>query len=269
MRRAAQDDLRSNDPAHHASQDKDPPVSVDPALIGDRNFTLIVNAASDMASQWRRIESELRRSRRRAIAAADLERERIERYLHDGAQQRLVALRVRLGDVHDLFERDCPLGAQLLEELDRELEVAIDELRALAHDLHPHLLADLGVVDALRSAARRAPGPVTVRAQDVGRYSAEVESAVYFCALEALQNASKHAGGGSPISIRLVQDGQLIRFQVGDRGVGFDSRKFTAGIGLRHMKDRIGAVGGELSIHSVPGAGTTISGSVPALPLLV
>ena len=213
-----------------------------------------------MATQWRRIESELRRSRRRAIAAADLERERIERYLHDGAQQRLVALRVRLGDVQDLFERDCPQGARLLEDLDRELELAIDELRALAHDLHPHLLADLGIVDALRSAARRAPGPVTVHAQCVGRYSAEVESAVYFCALEALQNASKHAGAGSAVSIRLIQDHQLIRFEICDRGVGFDPREFTDGIGLRHMQDRIGAVGGQLSITSVPGAGTTISG---------
>ncbi len=266
---AAQPDFESNDSAPRPEEADEPPVSVDPSLVGDRNYTLIVNAAAEMASQWRRIESELRRSRRRAIAAADLERERIERYLHDGAQQRLVALRVRLGHVHDLFEREFPEGAERLGELDQELELAIDELRQLAHDLHPHLLADLGIVDALRSAARRAPGPVTVTAQSVGRYSAEVEAAVYFCTLEALQNATKHAGPGAPISIRLAQDRQLIRFEICDRGCGFDPLEYTEGIGLRHMQDRIGAVGGHLSINSVVGVGTTISGSVPALPLLV
>lgn len=244
-------------------QEPDAPLVLGPTLEQDSGFQTLVAAAAAMVAERRRIEEELQRSRRRAIAAGDLERRRIERDLHDGAQQWLVALRVKLGSAQDLCEREHSEAAGILAELDAELETAIDELREVATAIHPHLLADLGLAGALRSAARRSASPVTVSAGGIGRYDPEVEAAVYCCCLEALHNACTHAGPGVPVSIRLWQESGLLCFEVSDRGCGFDPGGVSQGMGLRNMADRIAAVGGAISIDSAPG-GTTVRGAVPS-----
>jgi signal transduction histidine kinase len=201
---------------------------------------------------------------RRRILAEEAERQRIERNLHDGAQQRLIALRVKLGVIQDMLQTESPESAQMLAALDAELEQAIEDIREVAQDLHPRLLADLGLPGALRSAARRSPYHVTVSARGIGRYPLEVETAVHYCCLEALQNATKHAGPGAPVAIKLHHDDGSLQFEVSDRGRGFEFGDESAGSGLRNMQDRIAAVGGVLSIESEPGAGTKIIGTVPA-----
>jgi signal transduction histidine kinase len=205
---------------------------------------------------------ELRESRARIQAAADSERQRIERDLHDGAQQRLVALRIRLEIAADLMREDPERGGTLLRELGAEIEEAIDEVRSLARGIYPPLLADQGLAGALRAAALRAPLQTTIDTDGVGRYSEEIESAVYFCCLEALQNAVKHSRRASHIAVSLLDDGTL-SFAVRDDGVGFVVGAATAGRGLTNMRDRLAAVGGELTIDSSPGGGARIGGAIP------
>ena len=243
-------------------------VVFDPHLAADNGFSRIVTAAAEMASERHRMETELLSSRRRAIAAADRERQRIERNLHDGAQQMLVALRVKLGEAQDAIIDECPHGARMLDELDADLEAAIDDLRLLAHGLHPHLLGDVGLPGALRAEARRATVPTTVSAKRIGRYPAELETAVHYCCHEALQNACRHAGDGASVAIRLWSEESVLRFEVADTGPGFDPSAQFAGIGLQNMRDRIAAIGGVLWIDSFPGRGTTVSGAVPARELV-
>jgi signal transduction histidine kinase len=240
-------------------------VVFDPELAADNGFSRIVTAAAEMASERHRMEAELLSSRRRAIAAADRERQRIERNLHDGAQQMLVALRVKLGEAHDAILDECPHGARMLDELDADLETAIDDLRLLAHGLHPHLLGDVGLPGALRAQARRATVPTTVSAKRIGRYHAELETAVHYCCHEALQNACRHARAS--VAIRLWSEDSVLRFEVADTGPGFDPSAQFPGIGLQNMRDRIAAIGGILWIDSFPGRGTTVSGAVPAREL--
>jgi len=204
---------------------------------------------------------ELRESRTRIQAAADGERRRIERDLHDGAQQRLVALRIRLGLAGDLMREDPARGDQLLRELGTEAEEALEEVRSLAHGVYPSLLADGGLDEALRALARSSSLAMTVDADGIGRYSSEIESAVYFCCLEALQNATKHASGASSVSIRVRDDGEL-RFEIRDDGDGFDREAVSPGMGFVNMRDRLEAVGGTLTIRSTPGSGTRITGTV-------
>jgi signal transduction histidine kinase len=205
---------------------------------------------------------------RRRILAEEAARQRIERNLHDGAQQRLIALRVKLAMVHDALQAESPESAQMLAALDAELERAIEDIREVAQDLHPRLLADLGLPGALRSAARRSPYHVTVSVPDIGRYSPEVETAVHYCCLEALQNATKHAGPCAPVAIKLHYDNGTLHFEVCDRVRGFVLADHSSGSGLRNMQDRIAAVGGVLSIVCEPGVGTRIIGSVPAAEVL-
>jgi signal transduction histidine kinase len=205
---------------------------------------------------------ELRESRARIQAAADTERRRIERDLHDGAQQRLVALRIRLGLARDLMREDPARGEELLSELGTEAEEALEDVRALAHGVYPSLLADQGLGDALRALARGSSLPLTVDVDGIGRYAPEVESAVYFCCLEALQNATKHARGASMVSIS-AGGGDGLRFEVSDDGPGFAEDSVRPGMGFVNMRDRLAAVGGELTISSSVGGGTRIIGAVP------
>ena len=205
---------------------------------------------------------ELRGSRARIQAAADTERRRIERDLHDGAQQRLVALRIGLGLAGDLMREDPARGAQLLEELGTEAEEALEEVRSLAHGVYPPLLADEGLYEALRALGRRSSIETSVAARNVGRYPPEVESAVYFCCLEALQNAAKYAHGAQAMAIS-VYGGRELRFSVYDDGAGFVVADARAGAGFTNMRDRLAAVGGELALVSEPGAGTRVSGTIP------
>jgi signal transduction histidine kinase len=211
---------------------------------------------------------EVRRSRGRMAANADLELRRIERDLHDGAQQRLVALRIELELAEELVRRDPEQGIERLRELEHELDEALEEIRALAHGVYPPLLGDQGLVEALRAAASRSPLGVQVDARDVGRYPSEVESAVYFCVLEALQNALKHAVGATRVVVHLndTRQGEL-RFSVRDDGIGAGDGAVRHGAGITNMRDRLEAVGGFVEVSSLPGAGTTVGGRVPTAPL--
>jgi signal transduction histidine kinase len=206
--------------------------------------------------------AEVAASRARIHAAADDERRRIERDLHDGAQQRLVALRVKLALAEELVQVDPEKGASRLHALGDELTATLEDIRSLASGVYPSLLAERGLAEALLAAARRAPTATEVSPDGVGRYPPEVESAVYFCCLEALQNASKHAPGARHVTIDLREDGRLL-FDVRDDGEGFDVAANGAGAGLTNMRDRIEAVGGRLTVASAPGDGTLVSGSVP------
>jgi signal transduction histidine kinase len=212
----------------------------------------------------RRQAQALQASRARIVAAGDRERRRIERNLHDGAQQHLVALAVKVRLIRQLAERDPDRATTMMEELASDVEDTLQELRDLAHGIYPPLLADKGLPEALQSAARRATLPVTVEADGLTRYPAEVEAAVYFCALEALQNASKHAGGGATATIRVWEEAGGLLFEVADNGAGFDVRqRGTGGAGFTNMSDRLGAIGGSLRVESAPGRGTRIHGTIP------
>jgi len=205
--------------------------------------------------------SDLEDSRRRIAEAADLERARIERDLHDGAQQRLVALRIRLGIAEELLTSDPGAGVREVRELGFEAERALDELRSLAHGVYPPVLTDSGLPEALRSVAAQAPMPVHLVAIGVTRHPIEIESAVYFTCVEALQNAVKHGDGATGVWIKLGQTRNRLRFEVHDDGPGFAGGGGD-GRGLRNMHDRIEAIGGALTVEAEPGRGTRVTGSV-------
>jgi signal transduction histidine kinase len=205
---------------------------------------------------------DLRASRRRLVRAQDEERQRIERNLHDGAQQQLVALMIQLAVLDDAAD-DPGEVRQLTGELRDGLHAALDDLRALARGIYPPLLADEGLGAAVRAQAGRAPLPVLVEADGIGRYRRDAEATAYFCILEALQNVAKYARASSAKVALACPDGHL-EFIVTDDGDGFDIAQPTTGTGLQGMADRLAAAGGTLGIHSTPGLGTTISGSLPA-----
>jgi len=211
----------------------------------------------------RRQAEALQASRGRIVAASDLARRKIERNLHDGVQQHLVALAVKVRLARQLAEKDPVRANTLLEELGGDLEDALQELRDLAHGIYPPLLADKGLPEALVSAARRSTLPVEVRAAGIGRYSQELEAAIYFCCLEALQNAGKYAGEGASVSIHIWEEAGGLLFEVTDDGAGFDVRKRSVGAGFTNMNDRLGAIGGTLRVESAPGRGTKVAGTTP------
>jgi signal transduction histidine kinase len=227
------------------------------------------NARLDTALQTtldelRKQADELRRSRARIVATADAERRRVERDLHDGAQQHLVALAVNLRLTRDLVTDDPETAGAMLDQLADEVKSTIQELRDLAHGIYPPLLADSGLGEALAAAGRRSPLPVVVSAGGIARYGLEIESAVYFCCLEALQNAAKHAAGAS-VTIRLWEESGGLLFSVSDDGPGFDIARARNGHGYVNMADRLGAIGGTVRWESAPGQGTRVQGSVPLL----
>jgi signal transduction histidine kinase len=202
---------------------------------------------------------ELRASRQRIVTAQDERARKLERDLHDGAQQQLVALTVKLR----LAERTADdRTRQILSGLQADAADAIQTLRDLARGIYPPLLADEGLAAALRAQAGKAPLPVTLEADGAGRYAQEIEAAVYFCCLEALQNVAKYAGATAAV-IRLAHSIEDVRFSVSDDGCGFDPAATRQGSGLTNMRDRLEALGGTLEIASAPGAGTTLSGRVP------
>jgi len=213
--------------------------------------------------QLRHQADELQASRARIVVAADAERRRIERDLHDGAQQYLVAIAVKARLIQQLARTDPSGGMALTQDLVHDVESALDELRTLAQGIYPPLLSSAGLVEALAAACRRMPLRVRLEAEGVGRYQTELEAAVYYCCLEALQNASKHAGDGASAAVRLWEEGGALCFEVDDDGAGFDVENKTSGTGLTNMSDRLGAVGGTLLIESSPGVGTRVRGTVP------
>jgi signal transduction histidine kinase len=206
----------------------------------------------------------LRESRARIVASGDAERRRVERNLHDGAQQHLVALAVNLRLARDVITEDPTAGAEMLDDLAKEVQETIQELRELAHGIYPPLLVDSGLVEALRAAAARNPLPVDVVAEGIGRYGPETEAAVYFCCLEALQNAAKHATDAS-VEVRLWEESGGLLFSVSDDGPGFDVEKAQRGHGYINMADRLGAIGGTVRWESEPGNGARVNGSVPLI----
>lgn len=216
--------------------------------------------------ELRRQADELRASRARLVAAADAERRRIELDIHDGAQPRLVAIAMKLREVARLADGDEAAVRTALSALGAEVDAAIEELRDLAHGIYPPLLADLGLGKALPAAAKRAGLPVRATVAVEGRYAPQVEAAVYFCCLEALQNAAKHAGAGTTAVLDVREDAGGLLFMVSDDGAGFDARAARGGIGLANMGDRLGAIGGTLRIESRPGGGTAVTGSIPVRP---
>ena len=209
-----------------------------------------------------RLIEELRASRRRLVAAQDAERRRLERNIHDGAQQQLVALQVKQRLADGMIERDPTKARELVRQLQADTAEALDALRDLARGIYPPLLADKGLGSALESQARKSPVPVTVESDSLGRYSQEVEAAVYFCALEAMNNLAKYAGASSAM-VSLSQVDGTLTFAVSDDGVGFVPAEASGGTGLQGMADRLDAIGGRLEVRSAPGEGTTVVGRVP------
>ena len=240
----------------------------DDALRAERGFVDAATAYAIMTLDNHRLVAEaanlvteVQDSRARIQATADDERRRIERDLHDGAQQRLVALRIKLELAAERI--DGTSGADLFRQLGTEVDGALEEVRSLARGIYPSPLADWGLVEALRSAARQTALPTTVVATGSReRYPRDVESAAYFCCLEAMQNAAKHATGATAVEIDITDNG-ILRFEVRDDGAGFDQRTAATGVGLTSMRDRLAAVAGELAIVSSPGNGTRVIGSIP------
>jgi len=217
---------------------------------------------------------DLRESRKRLVAAQDQERRRLERNLHDGAQQHLVALKVKLGLAEMLAAKDPEKAKATIAELKSDADEALETLRDLARGIYPPLLADKGLVAALEAQARKATLPVTVEAEDIGRYPQEVEAAVYFCVLEALQNVQKYANA-TRATVRLVEGpppnlpprsrgrSPNLTFVVEDDGTGFDPATTRRGSGLNNIADRLDALGGSITLQSAQGAGTALSATLP------
>jgi signal transduction histidine kinase len=209
---------------------------------------------------------ELRASRARLAAAADAERRRIERDLHDGAQQHLVGLAVNLQLVRQLAESDPDGAKALLEEIGRDVREALESVQELANGIYPPLLLDLGLAEALRGAAAGAGIPTRVDVAVLERYPPEVEGTVYFCCVAALQHAASHAGPGVHATVRVWGEPSTLLFEVVDDGAGVEQRETLNGADLTEMRDRLGAVGGRLTIFVEPGQATRISATIPLAP---
>jgi signal transduction histidine kinase len=242
----------------------------DPALAPDTAFVRAAAAYGLVVLENTRLIGELRsslqllsESESRTATAAKGERDRIERDLHDGAQQRLVALRVRLSLLAERLGDEGPVGAVEVEALAGQVDKAIDEVRSLAHDSYPGELARDGLAGALRSAVTGAPLRIRVVGDGVGRFPPDIESTVYFACLEAVQNAVKHARGATRIVVVLMTAGERLRFEIQDDGAGFPDDRPRHGAGLANITDRLTSVGGRLTIASSPGRGTCVMGSIP------
>jgi signal transduction histidine kinase len=228
------------------------------------NEKLVRDVASQAGLVLRnvRLIEELRASRQRLVTAQDEERRRLERNVHDGAQQQLVALSVKMRLLKTLTRKDPGKAEELVDQLQDDARDALDDLRDLARGIYPPLLADRGLAAALEAQARKAPIPVEVDPNGVGRYRQEAEATAYFCVLEALQNVAKYAGA-SRAAVGLREEDGFLVFSVSDDGRGFDVASTTRGSGLQNMMDRVEAVGGRIKVDSTPGRGTTVTGRVP------
>jgi len=241
----------------------DPQLSDDPELLRAAGAIALLTAENaELDAAWNRALEELRQSRARVVRAGDSERRRIERDLHDGVQQRLVAIAIYVGLAADLAA-DNPAIRASLDEIGTGVDEALGELREISHGIHPPILTELGIVAALRRLRVRDAADVAIRARGVARHAPELESAVYYCCTEAVQNAIKHTRGDVRVWVELDERTDVLEFRVADDGPGFDPSASSVGLGLQSMRDRIGAVGGRLAIVTAPGEGTVVSGSVP------
>jgi signal transduction histidine kinase len=234
----------------------------DPMDPGKEQLIADLAAQAGLVLRNVRLVEDLRSSRRRLVAAQDEERRKLERNIHDGAQQQLVALAVKARLTRALTERDPAKASEMLQQIEAETQSALEDLRDLARGIYPPLLADKGLEAALTAQARKSPVPVIVTGDGIGRYPQEVEAAVYFSVLEALQNTAKYAGA-EHAEIRLAYDDDALRFQVHDDGRGFDPDATGYGTGLQGMVDRLAALDGVVTVTSRPGDGTTVVGRVP------
>ena len=222
------------------------------------------SALQETLDEVRQQADELRRSRERIVAAADAAREKMRGDLHDGAQQNLVALAVKMKLLTNLLERDPGTAKQMAEDLAVEAQETVQAVRAFAHGIYPPVLSDRGLLPALESAAQKSAIPTVVEAiAEIPRYQREIEAAVYFTCMEALTNASKHAGEGASVTIKVREDAGVLFFEVADSGAGFDMAGKGLGAGFTNMADRVGAVGGTFEVHSALGQGTKVTGRIP------
>jgi signal transduction histidine kinase len=270
------DDLDTTDPSRHVFA-----VRHQGSLLGVLDLTMPANdpmntqkeqLVRDVAGQaglvLRNVGllEDVRESRRRIVSAQDERARTLERNIHDGAQQQLVALTVKLRLAEQLAERDPRGVRELLETLQVDATAALEDLRDLARGIYPPLLADQGLGAALQAQARKSMVPVALELEEIGRYSQEIESAIYFSCLEALQNVAKYADA-SLVTIALSRSDGHLSFSVADDGVGFDTGSTTPGSGLRGIEDRLDALGGTMRLESSAGNGTTVGGSVPVAPV--
>ena len=242
----------------------------DPFVLEDRELLEAIGAAAHLAitnahlqSQVQLQVAEVRASRARILEAGDTERRRIERDLHDGAQQRLLGIRLALQLARGRLGREATEVQSLLAEADEEMRAALDELRTLARGIHPAVLTDLGLEAALTSLARRAPVPVDIRNVPSARLPAPIEAAVYFLTAEALANVAKYAHA-SQVTIEISSVGEQLRVEIADDGIG--GAEEGAGSGLSGLRDRLEALGGALKVHSPAGGGTRLEAWLPRLP---
>jgi signal transduction histidine kinase len=217
---------------------------------------------AELDSAWKESLGELADSRARLVRAGAKERRKLERDLHDGAQQRLVAASINLSLAAELADANPDLHERV-SAATSEVEEALAELREVAHGIYPPALARWGLARALEPLAARYPGKVRVIEADPGRFAPELEAAVYYCCLEAVQNAVKHAGPNAHITIRLHADHDRLHLEVRDNGPGFEVAAAHDGIGLQNMRDRLGAVRGHIEITSHPGHGTLVTATAP------
>ncbi|MGH2911586.1 MAG: sensor histidine kinase [Solirubrobacteraceae bacterium] len=233
------------------------------AMVTTVAATSLVALTMRMKGQSLEVSRELRDSRRRIVLSVEDERRRLERDLHDGAQQRLIALRIQLGLAAELVAQEPQASSRLLSELACEAQGALDELRDLAHGIYPQVLVEDGLEAALEALAIDVPVHTRLDLPGIARHDPEVEAAVYFTCMEALQNAVKHAGDDATVTIQLRERRGGLYFEVRDTGVGFDTRVQRDSGGIVNMRDRIGAAGGTIELLSRACRGTTVMGSIP------
>jgi signal transduction histidine kinase len=241
----------------------------DAQLLGDPELLQAAGAVALMALEnaeldaaWKESLDELADSRARLVSVGARQRRKLERDLHDGAQQRLVAASINLSLAGELADGNPQLHERVSEAC-AEVEEALAELRELAHGIYPQALGRWGLARALEVLAGRYPGRVQVTLDTVERFSPDVEAAMYYCCLEAVQNAFKHAGPDAHVSIRQYIEADQLHVEVRDDGPGFDVTAAHDGIGLQNMLDRLGAVRGRVEIVSEPGNGTLVAATAP------
>ena len=237
---------------HDAQLDDDPELLQAAGVVA-----LLAAENAELDAGWKDALDNLQRSGERFTHAVHDERRRVAVDLHDGLQQRLSALRLRLA-----MSAELALDESLRSQLDyigQGVDDAIEEVREVAHGLYPHLLIEQGLVPALEHAVL----PIEIRHNEVSRHPAELELAVYYCCLEAVQNAMKHGGPEVGVSVSLQENEGSLSFEVADDGPGFDPSAANAGLGLQSLRDRLGGVGGQVTIASEPGRGTVVAGAVP------
>jgi signal transduction histidine kinase len=231
---------------------------------GERLITEVASQAGLVLRNARLVE-DLRASRQRLVTAQDQERRRIERNIHDGAQQQIVALAMKANLAVSLIGKDAEKERDLINQVKQDATNALENLRALARGIYPPLLADKGLAAALEAQVRTSPVPVAIEETGIDRYPQEAEATVYFCCLEALQNVVKYAQASRAVVRLSAPDGHLV-FLVEDDGIGFDREARSYGTGMQGMSDRLAALGGELRVKSTPGSGTIVEGRLPVPP---